>query len=68
MALFYPILVLDGILLFIAARLGDTYDCLMICVAVTALVILTLDFFIIRALWKAVTKSPGEDLPERALD
>ena len=57
-ALFYPLLILDGILYYVAVIIGDEYQCLVLCQVIAVLVILVVDFLIIRAIWRAVAKTP----------
>ena len=62
-ALLYPLLVLDGVLLFLGFSLAEGSEYWRIYVVVTALIILLLDVFIIRAVWKAVAKSADANAP-----
>jgi hypothetical protein len=62
-ALLYPLLVLDGMLLFFGFSLADGSEYWRIYLAVTALIILVLDVLIVRAVWKAVAKPADANAP-----
>jgi hypothetical protein len=62
-ALLYPLLALDGMLLFLGFSLADGSEYWRIYLAVTALIILVLDVFIVRAVWKAVAKPVDANAP-----
>jgi predicted Ser/Thr protein kinase len=62
-ALLYPLLVLDGALLFFGYSLADGSEYWRSYLAVTALIILALDAFIIRAVWKAAAKPAHANAP-----
>ncbi len=62
-ALLYPLLVLDGVLLSFGNSLADGSEYWRIYLAVTALIILGLDVFIIRAVWRAVAKPAQANAP-----
>jgi hypothetical protein len=61
--LLYPLLVLDGTLLFFGYSLADGSEYWRIYLAVTALIILVLDVFIIRAVWRAVAEPADANAP-----
>ncbi len=55
--LFYPIIILDGVLFVLTLWMFDGRTFLQIAIAITVLVIVALDYFIIRQGWKTVTQT-----------
>jgi len=61
-ALFYPLLVLDGVIFTVVYVVTDGSEHWRVIYAVTALVILVLDVYIVRAAWKAAAR-PAAQFP-----
>lgn len=62
-ALLYPLLILDGVLLLIGMQLGDGSEYWRICLGVTALIVLATDFYLIRAAWRAASRPANTSAP-----
>ncbi len=55
-ALFYPVVILDAILFFLTVRLFDSAPYWNLAIIAGVLLILVIDFFIIRAAWRTTSK------------